>query len=142
MVDKAILKSLSEKGVLYYVVGVLIPISQFFVNPDKSKQFCPFHDNKRSEAGKLFRDAGMDRLYCFSEKRQFNGYDYVKKVLDESPIDYLLSKCSEEEVKRAIKTYYEQEVYTYDFDFIDRCALIFIENNDMLNYIKVIYDKD
>lgn len=40
---------------------------------------CPFHPDSRKSA-KIYRDADGDRLYCFTEVRQYRVSDYLLKM--------------------------------------------------------------
>jgi len=53
----------------------------------KQRVFCPFHDNHNTPAAVLYPDddGSGDKLWCFSEQKQFRPFDYIKDVLGQDP---------------------------------------------------------
>lgn len=45
------------------------------------KCFCPFHDNTRDEAAKIYRDQTGDTLWCFAEQKRYHPSDVFKRKL-------------------------------------------------------------
>ena len=79
---------LSKVFVAFYNLSDFIELSEYGV------MFCPFHDDKNKPSAKFFRDSdGVERIFCYSERKQFTSYDYVKLILEENPMFKLLKEC-------------------------------------------------
>lgn len=43
--------------------------------------YCPFHDNTNTPAATIFDDDNGERLFCFSEKKQYTSADALEKLM-------------------------------------------------------------
>ena len=64
---------------------------------------CPFHDDN-SPSAKLFEDegSGCQVIFCFTENRVFNSYDYVVNVLGQDPTQFLLKNYTTGELNEEL----------------------------------------
>lgn len=69
-------------------------LSDFLELCEYGAMFCPFHEDKNKPSAKFFKDDdGVERIYCYAERKQFTSYDYVKLILEENPMIKLLKEC-------------------------------------------------
>lgn len=93
-------------GLPKVLVNSYFALTDFDEFSSYGSMFCPFHDDEvgGKPSAKFFEDEdGIQRLYCFSERRQFTAYDYIKLLLHQDPILYLVKKVPEQELLFAIK---------------------------------------
>ena len=113
--------------------------------------FCPFHENYETPAAKMYFNEYRNIwvIHCFGEcQRNFTAYDYVDLVLClkyqryKSPMDFLKSHMSENEVRRQLKECekivmaYESNMYSDRIDYINT---IYSEYNNIKDYIEELY---
>lgn len=92
---------LSDRLLLWKVISLYIPITEF-LESDWKYQRCPFHDDENPSAVlHVNDDDGIERLYCYSPEcnRQYTSYDYIKKVIKQDPFYFLRSRFSDEELE-------------------------------------------
>lgn len=87
---KTILRS---KKVTRQFIAKFYPIT-LWIGSDGRMLCCPFHSDS-SPSARVFYDDDYPRLYCFSENKQYDSYDYIEKVLGIDPKEFLSSKLSE-----------------------------------------------
>lgn len=68
---------------------------------------CPFHDD-HSPSAKIFKDEdGVQRLWCFTENRQYSTADYVRLILKQNLITFLMSHFDKDLLRmKAVKFEY------------------------------------
>jgi hypothetical protein len=91
---------LNNRRSLRELVNLLCPINKF-IGADSSGFFlCPFHQDNTPSA-KYYDSEPVGSLYCFSCRRQFGGFDYVKDVLQQEPKDFIRREFSESDLNAA-----------------------------------------
>lgn len=75
-------------GTERYIINRFISMPKLFDELDidynlQSSMCCPFHDNFRTPAAKLYKDDEGYRLWCFSEGRMFGAWDIYKNYMPE-----------------------------------------------------------
>ena len=75
-------------GTERYIINRFVSMPKLFdeLNIDynlQSSMYCPFHENERTPAAKLYKDEEGYRLWCFSEGRMFGAWDIYKDYLPE-----------------------------------------------------------
>lgn len=94
---------LYKKSDLRYLCMRLIPITSLG-DFHYGSLYCPFHHNVNTPAASLFKDSdGIERIYCYSCKRQFTSYDYIVEVLEQDPVKRLLKICTKQELDEMLK---------------------------------------
>ena len=91
-----------------YLVESYFALTDFDEFSEYGSMYCPFHDDERGgkPSAKFFEDEdGVQRLYCFSERRQFTSYDYIKLILRQDPTLYLTKEIPEKELLFAVQDY-------------------------------------
>lgn len=114
---------LYRKSDLRYLCMKLIPITSLGTFRYGSC-FCPFHYNVNTPAATLFKDTdGIERMYCYSCKRQYTSYDYITLVLEKNPIEYLLKNHTKDELDNILKNkpvIYDNQNTTIEFESIEK----------------------
>lgn len=66
-----------------YIFSYYYPFTAFInMRPGSGNIKCPFHDDKNPSA-KLYLDTdGIERIYCFSCRKQYMSYDYYRDVVE------------------------------------------------------------
>lgn len=82
-----------DKSKLAQLFSYMVSIATF-LGSDKMLQ-CPFHPDKTPSSRMYEDEDGVTRLFCFSCRRQFTSYDYVVKILEVNPVEYLKTLFSE-----------------------------------------------
>ena len=83
----------SNNLLLSKVFPAFFNLSEFLELSEYGVMFCPFHDDRNKPSAKFFKDSdGIERIYCYSERKQFTSYDYVKLILEENPLFKLLNE--------------------------------------------------
>jgi len=106
---------------------------------------CPFHDDSTPSA-KLYEDAssGCQVIFCFTENRVFNSYDYVVNILGEDPIQFLLKRYDMETLNdELIHINFEKKDNTFNYltkmKFFDLIEASKEELPDVTNFLNKIY---
>lgn len=89
-----------------HLVNSYFALTDFDEFSEYGSMFCPFHDDESGgkPSAKFFQDEdGIQRLYCFSERRQYTAYDYIELILKQNPLIYLVKNIPENELLLAIK---------------------------------------
>ena len=92
---------LSNKTLLRLVISRVFPISDFLGTPSGSHYLCPFHMDSTPSA-KIHRDDDLERLYCFSCRRQFTSYDYLTRIRELNPSVVLKNYITPEQLEAAV----------------------------------------
>ncbi len=102
---------LADKKKLRRYFEINLPLTHFLEQEIQSNGVlkCPFHHDNNPSA-KIYRDSsGGERLYCFTERKTYNSYDYVVNVLGDNPIKFLLKNFNMDELEDAVKDFEFQE---------------------------------
>lgn len=81
----------------------IVPISRFLEKRANNVLICPFHNDSNPSAKLFVDDDGVERLFCFTEKKQYTSYDYVINILGKDPKMFLLSEATEIELNNSVK---------------------------------------
>ena len=94
---------LYKKSDIKWLCERLIPITSL-KSMHYGSNFCPFHLNRNTPAASLFKDKdGVERLYCYSCKKQYTSYDYITEILMEKPLDKLLELHTKQELDKYLE---------------------------------------
>lgn len=96
----------NDKALLKRVFNSFFAITDFITVQENGSMFCPFHDDERGgkPSAKFYLDEdGIERIYCYSEGRQFTAYDCVKILENKNPLVYLLTKVPVLDIKTSIE---------------------------------------
>lgn len=89
-----------------YLVESYYNLTDFVDYTTYGSVFCCFHEDTNKPSAKLYKDDdGIERLYCFTERKQFTAYDYIKLILHKNPIQELIQEIPEKELLEAIQDY-------------------------------------
>lgn len=94
-----------DKELLKNVFNSFFSLSEFITVQEQGSMYCPFHDDERGgkPSAKFYRDDdGIERIYCYSEGRQYTAYDCVVKLLNKNPLQYLLTNVSLMDLEESI----------------------------------------
>lgn len=92
-----------DAEVRFLLVSRLIPISILYGHKN-GKVLCPFHDDIKPSAKIHEDDDKIERLYCFSCRKQFTSWHYLKLILGiEDLIQYLRSNFDLETLEEYAK---------------------------------------
>lgn len=94
--------------------------------------FCPFHQDHNKPSAKIFEDPDGDKLYCFTEKRMYSSWDYIKKVLNQDPWEYLKDKVPKEKIDMMLTNIKDIEEVLVDY------TPLFVEYNETKDVSKVL----
>ena len=64
--------------------------------------YCPFHDNTETKAAKIYKNAQVELLFCFTEHRTYNVVAAIKLLTDwneDAFFEKVWSKLSETKKK-------------------------------------------
>lgn len=90
----------NNKKILKDIVSKNFPLTSF-MDEKYGAMYCPFHDDKKGKkpSAKLYLDDedNIERLYCFSENKQFTSYEYIIQVMHLDPLQYFLGNSSLDE---------------------------------------------
>lgn len=111
--NAVLLHELNTKKLIYpqmpkYLVNTFFALTDFSEFSSYGSMFCPFHDDESGgkPSAKFFEDEdGIQRLFCFSERRQYTAYDYIKLLLHKDPMLYMVQEIPENEIRFAVKEY-------------------------------------
>lgn len=105
MMDDKLSDVLRDAKKLRIFFSRMVPLTTFLSGwRPGSPLVCPFHNDSNPSA-KLFKDPdGVERLQCFTEHRQYTSYDYVKTVLKQDPLSYLLKNFSQAQMENGLKS--------------------------------------
>jgi len=126
---------LYTKSDLRYLCSHLIPFTSL-KTMHYGSNFCPFHYNVNTPSASLFKDRdGVERMYCYTCKRQYTSYDYITLVMEKDPLKLLLDRFSKEELDEALKFKVNKyEEYTAKIEFKDIRTLL----EDLYNFDKCL----
>jgi len=116
----------------------------------KTNVFCMFHANHDTPAAKFYLDEERDIwvLWCYSEKKRYTAYDYLKKIMCEerqlynSPLEYLKTHMNEGEIIRQYTLFKEQSLQEVETNigkkkiYIDN---VYNESENIVDYIEELY---
>ena len=84
-----------NKQLCRYLISKKYDIRDLMIEDGLNIRFCPFHDDEASgkPSIKIYTEDEdeVQRLYCFSENKQYTSYDYFELIRGENPLN-LLSK--------------------------------------------------
>lgn len=111
MFNAELYQSLIQKNRLYpnlirQLVNSFYNLTDFEDISPWGSVFCMFHDDKSGgkPSAKLYVDEdGSETLFCFSERKRYSAYDYIKLILQKEPLKYLLENQSDDEIKFMIQ---------------------------------------
>lgn len=118
------------------VLNMLIPITNFI--GESGVTFCPFHTDIKKPSAKIFIDDDYPKLWCYACRKQYTSYDYIKEILFEDPISYLLLRHNPELIVALYdKIIIEDKKEIEEGQFVKECQDNF--NNNIVEYIDNIY---
>ena len=108
-----VLEEISKQRFFYpklerHLVELSYNLTDFLDLSDYGAIFCPFHDDVSGgkKSAKFFKDDdGVQRIYCFAERKQFSSYDYIRLLQHQDPIQMLIKEIPEKEILDAIRDY-------------------------------------
>lgn len=89
-----------DKRVVKSTLNNFITLSELMNVKEYGSMYCEFHGERREKgshpSAKFFSgdSDGIERIYCWVCKRQYTAYDYVKIVMEQNPVSYLLHNIS------------------------------------------------
>lgn len=94
------------KNNLFYFVSKIFPIESFLKYRKGNKYLCPFHKDSVPSAVLHNDKDGLQRLHCYSLscQYQYTSYHYIKRILKESPLNFVMNKLGETKVKEIINS--------------------------------------
>ena len=115
--------------------------------------FCPFHENHNSPAAKMYEDedTGLIVLHCFTERRRYTTYDYVKIILVERKKrykdvwDFLEKNLSEQNLRELVhlaKKKVALEDETALEEKIEYINNLYNEYDDVVEFINRLYSEE
>ena len=131
--DKYLLKFVIEK---LFTFGDL---SRSLSNVDSSTGniSCPFHPSEgfgenKSQSAKVYysEEKNIYTLHCFTSKKTYTVYDYIEKVMEKSPYDFLVANRDNSEI----------------VDIVDVIEKGYVDlNNDIVekrvNYVDTVFEE-
>lgn len=121
---------LYKKSDVRYLCMHLIPFTDL-ITTHYGSCFCLFHHNVNTPAASLFKDSdGVERMYCYTCRRQYSSYDYITTILEKDPIEFLLKKYTKEELDEYLKqrVFYSNPTRKIEFSTIEQLL------SDLYNY--------
>lgn len=120
------------------ITSQLIPISKL-IGIEEGSTYCPFHSDEIHKSAKVYEDIdGISRLYCFGQCRtQYTSYEYIKKVLKKSPLQYLMQVYPKQKIIEYYENY-EQEINQSDKK-INYVKEKYNESKNLIEFIDKIY---
>lgn len=92
-----------------FLVNSYYSLSEFLDLNTMGAIFCPFHDDrsggKPSAKFYIDDDDGIEKIWCFSERKMFYAWHYIKLILRQDPLLMLVRDFSEQELMTAISDY-------------------------------------
>lgn len=110
--------------------------------------FCPFHENHESPAAKVYynEDKDINTIHCFSCGRQFTSYDYIERIIQQKPYEYLINNANLNnllEVVEAVEKGYLDLRDSYNEQRLTYINNTYEEvNNNTIEYISRLYRPD
>lgn len=85
------------------IIEITLPLTQLGKFKVGS-MFCPFHLNTDTPAAQFHNnDAdGIQRIWCFSCKRQYTSYDYLTKILKQDAINYIYTYFTPDQIQEIL----------------------------------------
>lgn len=126
---------------LYYVVNNCFSIKELMNESRDKNIYCPFHGESKAAGSKpsarFYTNTIPNKLWCFQERRSYFAYHYIKQIMHQNPLDYLISNITEKKISYYIQEYNENvaedDEKSYNFNSLN-------EINDLFNTLKG--DKD
>ena len=109
--------------------------------PDRTCScFCPFHDNSRSPAAKLFKEDHNDHIFCFAENKLYRPHHLLTMEIVPFSVQHVFSaiwsNLSDDE-KNIFSSYLQYNKITVDFSHYysdyKKCKLDYF---DLLNILR------
>lgn len=105
---------INEKKLLYpkltkALVNSYYALTDFIELHEFGSCFCPFHDDTSGgkPSAKFYKDDedGIEKLWCFSERKMFTAFEAIKLILHQDPILMLTKEIPEQELILAVNDY-------------------------------------
>lgn len=121
---------MAEQKFIYFVLNYWFPIKFFYSKwgedvGNDNIVFCPFHPDREGgkPSGKIYNDEDGDRLYCFTEQKQYRAVDFFP-LFDKSRyavFDNLWLSLTDEEKTDIMSKYGEDLSFArIDRDYADK----------------------
>lgn len=118
---------------LYYVVNHCFSIKELMEEVRDKNIYCPFHGESRASGSKpsarFYTNVEPVKLWCFQEHRSYYAYHYIKQIMNQDPLNYLISHITEKKIKYYIQDYNEnmaeEEEKSYSFSSLEELDSLF-----------------
>lgn len=91
------------------LVNSYYSLSEFLDLSSWGSIYCPFHDDTSGgkPSAKFYKDDedGIEKIWCFSERKMFMAWHYIKLILHQDPILMLTKEIPEQELILAVNDY-------------------------------------
>lgn len=134
------LKLKADPLLLWRVVSRAVDITEF-IPYQRSNIYCPFHDdtNKPSAMFKVADQDQIEKIHCFVCNKQYTSYDYIKRILELKPIDYLFDKVPDLLIGSLIKEGLVFKITIYQETKAELTSLWKVSNQDFKLFLKNVY---
>ena len=119
--NKLIISELSQNNKkLYFIVNRIFSIKELMGETKMKGIFCPFHgespDSGSKPSSRFYEEKDMVKLWCFQEHRSYYAYHYIKLILKEDPLKYLIKHSKDSEIAYYL-TLYKEETSSEDTSY-------------------------
>lgn len=119
----------------FMAVSKLIPLS-LFLGKRRGMVKCPFHMDSTPSAKMFLDDAdGIEKLHCFSCRKQFTSYHYIGRVLGENPFEYLALRVSKDRVEAMMASAVGEKEDSTKFEKYREI----LEREGLIKFLKGVY---
>jgi hypothetical protein len=106
---------------------------------------CPFSPGKSQKSAKMYFDneKNIFIIHSFKKNRNYSVYDYIKKVLEQNPYNYLIKYKNKNEILEIIKNFekgyidIENNLRERKINYINH---VFQSTDNIIDYIEKLYD--
>lgn len=127
---------------LYHIVNNLFDIKELMGESRDKGVYCPFHGESRTSGSKpsarFYTNQTPTKLWCFRERKSFYSYHYIKMVLKQDPLQYLIENSTE----RAIKYWADDYDETYQDEENEENPYMFFSLDDINNLYSTLDIKE